>query len=32
MPFGGEDVDGNVHVLCRDCHRVKTRARTRDAS
>ncbi|MEU5429042.1 HNH endonuclease signature motif containing protein [Streptomyces olivoreticuli] len=24
LSLGGEDTDGNVHVLCRECHRLKT--------
>ncbi|WSL44030.1 HNH endonuclease [Streptomyces sp. NBC_01268] len=23
-PMGGTDTDGNVQVLCRGCHRLKT--------
>ncbi|MBH1936511.1 HNH endonuclease [Streptomyces sp. AV19] len=25
LAMGGEDVDGNVQVLCRGCHQLKTR-------
>ncbi|MFB7266035.1 hypothetical protein ACFCXH_28405 [Streptomyces nojiriensis] len=25
MSLGGEDTDGNVQVLCHDCHGLKTR-------
>ncbi|MYU54100.1 MULTISPECIES: HNH endonuclease [Streptomyces] len=24
LSFGGEDIDSNVQVLCRGCHRLKT--------
>lgn len=26
IAFGGEDVDGNIQVLCRPCHKAKTRS------
>ncbi|MFJ2579884.1 HNH endonuclease [Kitasatospora aureofaciens] len=25
LALGGEDVDGNVQVLCKSCHKAKTR-------
>ncbi|MFI1066513.1 HNH endonuclease [Streptomyces spororaveus] len=28
----GTDTDGNVQLLCRPCHRLKTRARTLGAA
>ncbi|WP_404956604.1 HNH endonuclease [Streptomyces sp. 147326] len=24
LSLGGEDLDGNMHVLCHDCHQLKT--------
>ncbi|MBZ4319527.1 HNH endonuclease [Streptomyces huiliensis] len=24
LALGGDDTDGNVHVLCRECHQLKT--------
>ncbi|WP_328962669.1 HNH endonuclease signature motif containing protein [Streptomyces virginiae] len=32
LSLGGEDTDGNVHVLCHDCHQLKTSAEFGGAS
>ncbi|MEE1736146.1 HNH endonuclease signature motif containing protein [Streptomyces sp. BE147] len=29
LALGGEDVDGNVQVLCRECHGLRTRTEFR---